>query len=114
MDDETAAMELIVQAGDARSCAMEAIAKAKAGDCTAAAEKLKAGRAAMVLAHERQTGILEQSMDNTDFRVSMIMVHAQDHLMNAITVLDLAEEFCVLFKLLVQRKTSQGGIECGK
>ncbi|GHU62916.1 PTS cellobiose transporter subunit IIA [Spirochaetia bacterium] len=104
MDDEAAAMELIVQAGDARSCAMEAIAKAKTGDFSVAGEKLKAGREAMSRAHVQQTEILEQSMENTDFKISMIMVHAQDHLMNALTILDLAQEFCDIFEI-IRRKS---------
>jgi PTS system cellobiose-specific IIA component len=103
MDQESQTMNLIVNAGNARSLAMEAIAKAKAGRPEEAAAKIKAGETALSQAHEQQTVILEDSLEDPELKISMLMAHAQDHLMNAITVLDMAREFCDLYKLLYEK-----------
>lgn len=102
--DETQAMNLIVNAGNARSLAMEALVKARTGSFNEATAKLEEAEKALNKAHKQQTVILEESLDHPDATTPLLMVHAQDHLMNAITVLDLAKEFCELYRLF---KTSQ-------
>jgi PTS system cellobiose-specific IIA component len=98
--DEETSMNLIVHAGNAKSCAMEAIAFAKQGRFEDASNKLQEGREAMTQAHHHQSLILEHSLDNADDAIPMLMIHAQDHLMSAITLLDLSQEFCDMYTLL--------------
>lgn len=100
MDHETMAMGLIVHAGNARSLAMEVIAVSKQGDFTAVEEKLKQAEEALHEAHLRQTESLQQSLENPDEPIGMLMTHAQDHMMNAITALDMAREFADLYRLI--------------
>ncbi|MDR2079354.1 MAG: PTS lactose/cellobiose transporter subunit IIA [Treponema sp.] len=98
--DETRVMNLIVYAGNARSLAMEALAKAKTGDFDGAQVKQDEAAKAMNEAHKLQTSILEESLDRPELTTPLLMVHAQDHLMNAITVLELAKELCELYQCI--------------
>jgi PTS system cellobiose-specific IIA component len=99
MNEEQTVMGLIVYAGNARSLAMEAIAAAKRGAFAEADEKIHGSGAMLKKAQDIQADMLIRAPDK-EGGASMLMVHAQDHLMNAVTVLDLAREFCELYQRL--------------
>lgn len=100
MDQENLSMQLIVHAGNARSKAMEAILAAVSGNFDLAEQKMAESDRAMTIAHEHQTDILQQSFDSPGEGVSVLLAHAQDHIMNAITVHDLGRELCSVYKRL--------------
>lgn len=93
-------MGLIMNGGDAKSSAMEAIHAAKAGDFDTADEKLANADEALTRAHNSQTGLLTQEAGGNSVEISLLMVHGQDHLMNAITFKDLAVEVVDVYKKL--------------
>lgn len=93
-------MGLIMNGGDAKSSAMEAIHAAKKNDFETADEKLKAADEALTRAHNSQTGLLTQEASGNSVDISLLMVHGQDHLMNAITFRDLAGEVVDVYKKL--------------
>lgn len=95
---EEITMQLIVNSGDARSKAMEAIASAKAGKIEEAREKLKEAGEFLTKAHKFQTDLIQEEADGNIKKVTLLTAHAQDHLMNAITVLDMAHEFVDLYE----------------
>ncbi|MDR2023350.1 PTS lactose/cellobiose transporter subunit IIA [Lacrimispora indolis] len=95
---ETIMMELVVNGGNARSCALQAIAAAREGKFELADKQIKEAEAAIEKAHEFQTDILQAEASGEHLEMSLIMVHAQDHLMNSMTVRDLANEFIKLYK----------------
>ncbi|MGL5437217.1 MAG: PTS lactose/cellobiose transporter subunit IIA [Lachnospiraceae bacterium] len=97
MDNESLAMQLIVYAGNAKSQAISAIVLAKKGDVKGAREKIKESETAMTEAHKFQTEALQKSFEEPDNGVNMLMAHAQDHLMNAITTQTIAVEFIDLY-----------------
>ncbi len=98
MDDvEQYVMELIADGGAARSKAMEAIKSARAGDIANAKNKLKEARQLVSKAHNIQTKLIVNEVSGNNMPVTLLMVHAQDHLMNAMTILDIAEELIVLY-----------------
>ncbi|MCL2819095.1 MAG: HPr family phosphocarrier protein, partial [Actinomycetia bacterium] len=74
------AMGLIVGAGDSRSYCLEAITEAKDGNFTEARELIDKAVAAMVETHEVQTELIRNEMTGNPSEVSLLMVHAQDHL----------------------------------
>ena len=78
--------------GEAKSNAFEAIQKANKGLFEEAREKLKAADAALILAHKSQTEMLTQEAQGEKIEFSLLMVHAQDHLMTSLTFIDLAKE----------------------
>ena len=98
MDLDLIVMELITHAGNARSLAIEAIRCARSGDFAQADEKLKECEDEMVEAHHVQTDLLVSETTGHPVTVTLLLVHAQDHLMNAMTVKDLAKELIETMK----------------
>ena len=104
MDQTNLARNLIIHAGNAKSLAMEVISMAKKGQFDEADKKQKEATAAMHEAHNQQTEILRMSLENMDEGVTMLMAHAQDHMMNAITTMDMANEFVELYKIIYENR----------
>jgi PTS system cellobiose-specific IIA component len=102
MDDKLmdVAMELIVSAGSARSYAMESIYLAKEGKFDEADEALANADEALVAAHHVQTDLLQRTAKGEKIETSLIMVHAQDHLMTGILAKDMAREIVELHRQL--------------
>ena len=100
--EETVLMEsimgLIVHSGNTRSECMEAIQLAKSGQIQEAKEKIQLANDALIEAHHSQTALLSQEARGEKVEVSMLLIHAQDHLMNAITFRDLATEMIELYE----------------
>ncbi|MCC5894536.1 MAG: PTS lactose/cellobiose transporter subunit IIA [Alkalibacterium sp.] len=90
-------MALIMHGGDARSSAMEAIHAAKNNDFDLANEKLRNSDQAISEAHKVQTNLLTQEASGESVELNLLMVHAQDHLMSAMTYRDLVEEMVELY-----------------
>lgn len=93
-----AIMGLIMNSGNAKSDAMEAIAAAKAGNFELADEKMQAADENLVLAHRSQTNLLTQEAQGNQMTVTLLTVHSQDHLMTAIAFKDLAKEIIDLYR----------------
>ncbi|GAA0115534.1 MULTISPECIES: PTS lactose/cellobiose transporter subunit IIA [Clostridium] len=91
-------INLISCGGEAKSFSMEAISYAKEGEFEKAKEALKSAEESLTKAHVQQTKLIQSEAQNNKIEVSLLMVHAQDHLMNAITVKDMAEEFIDLYE----------------
>lgn len=92
--------QLILHSGNARSLAMEALYEAKAGDFTKSEEKLREADEEFVKAHHFQTELIQGEAGGNKYDIPIILVHAQDHLMTAMTVKDMAREFIDLYKKL--------------
>lgn len=93
-----AVMGLIINAGNAKSDAMEAIQAAKAGNFEEAEEKIKSAEESLVQAHHSQTGLLTKEAQGETMSITLLTVHSQDHLMTAIAFTDLAKEIIDLYK----------------
>lgn len=89
---ERVVMDLIVHAGNGRSKALEAIRAARSGDFGQADALLDEAGESLLSAHEAQSGLIRKEITGDHVPVSLVMVHAQDHLMNALTVKELAIE----------------------
>ena len=92
------AMQLIMYGGEAKSCAIEAMAAAKKRDFQGATERMAAARAALLEAHHAQAGVLAQEAQGIEQPLSLFMIHGQDHLMTSIAFVDLAKEIVDLHK----------------
>ncbi len=101
---EKIVMELVVNGGDARSKAMAALRAARANRMDEAETLMRESQDALVRAHNFQTSIIQESLEDEDSYASLIMVHGQDHLMTAMVVKDLAEEMIEMYKILYQMK----------
>ena len=100
-----AAMGLIANGGNAKSLAFEAIRLAKKGDIEGAREKLKESDKSLLEAHNSQTNMLTKEAQGDHMHVTLLVVHSQDHLMNAITFRDLAGEMVDLYEKLYKSGT---------
>ena len=105
------AMSLIAGAGDSRSYCMEAIDLAKEGKFDEARETIKKAAEAMAETHEVQTQMIRDEMSGKAWPVSLIMVHAQDHLNLALIMRDVAEEFIIVHEKL---KALEAQIGCSQ
>ncbi|AUX74441.1 PTS lactose/cellobiose transporter subunit IIA [Erwinia pyrifoliae] len=108
MDMETTVMELIIQAGEARSCAMQALRAARSYDWPEAARQLAAATTAARAAHKIQTALIGADEGVGKVPVNLILVHAQDHLMNAMLCRELAEEIVILHREMQALKQVKG------
>lgn len=98
-------MQLIMNSGNARSLALEAVHEAKAGKLKDAEVKIDEAEQQLVTAHDIQTKLLFKEAQGEDFKVSLLMTHSQDHLMNAIGTIDLAKEMIDLWKMFKMEGT---------
>lgn len=96
-------MGLIINGGNAKSDAMEAIQAAKKGDFELADQKLADSDKALVEAHHSQTGMLTQEANGEQVPITILTIHSQDHLMNAITFRDLAGEMVDMYKKMAEK-----------
>ncbi len=98
--DEMIIFGLITSSGSAKSHAMEAIQYAKEKDFKSAHEALASAAADLGEAHKTQTSLIQSEARGDAVPVSILLIHAQDHLMNAMMLKDLATEFVELYEKL--------------
>lgn len=91
-------MNLVVNSGEARSIAMEAIELARQGQFEEAAAKIAQARETINAAHNFQTELVQKEINNDPVPMSLLMCHGQDHLMTAMVVIDLAEKFIEIYQ----------------
>lgn len=89
---------IILHAGNARSLSMEAISRARVNQIEEARNMIGEAETEFIEAHHLQTKLLQQEAEGKHTEVSIILVHAQDHLMTAMTVKDLAIEMIHMYE----------------
>ncbi|MFD2627821.1 PTS lactose/cellobiose transporter subunit IIA [Oceanobacillus kapialis] len=103
MNTEEISFHIILHGGNARSCAMEAMRFAKDADFTSASEKIKEAKKELGKAHRFQTDLIQGEAKGERKEVNVLLVHAQDHFMNAMTITDLANEMIEVHRRLVEK-----------
>ena len=93
---EELVINIIVNAGQARSHAIKAIECAARQEFSQAQGLLEDAADALRTAHQAQTNLIEDEARGIRHPVTLLMVHAQDHLMTAMLCRDLAEEIVLL------------------
>ncbi|CAI1084781.1 PTS lactose/cellobiose transporter subunit IIA [Serratia entomophila] len=101
-DFESTIMELLVFSGSARSSALMALQQARAGDFPAAAQHMAESKAWVKKAHLIQTELIGMDEGCGKLAINLITVHAQDHLMNAMVIQDLAGDMIELYRRQAQ------------
>ena len=101
MDDlETLIMELLVNAGAARSEALSALQLARKSDFSGAEQAMTQSREFVKQAHTIHTQLIGMDEGSGKLPVNLITVHSQDHLMNAMVIQDLAGDLIELYRRL--------------
>lgn len=98
MDQEAVVMEIIVNAGEARSLCYEALAKAKKNEREQARALLKQAKECLNRAHLTQTQLIEADQGEGKVKMTLVMVHAQDHLMTTILAHELVSEMVAMYE----------------
>ncbi|CAM3125816.1 PTS lactose/cellobiose transporter subunit IIA [Leuconostoc rapi] len=94
----TIVMGIIMHAGNAKALAHEALEAAKAHEFIKADNFMQESNKALTQAHNVQSDLLTKEAQGEHTDINLYMVHAQDHLMNAITYQDLIKEMIVLYR----------------
>lgn len=106
MDEEkyTAAFELIMNAGNAKSLALMAIEAARDFDFEEAEKNMREAEEEFHQAHQAQSDMIQNEANGNPVDVNIVLVHAQDHLTMATMAHDNAEEFINLYRLIKELK----------
>lgn len=100
MEVDQIVMELIINSGDARAFAYEALEKAKEGKYQESDELMEKANDMIDQTHNIQTSLLQKEASGDKLEVSMLFVHAQDHLMTAISEKNLISQIIELRKVI--------------
>lgn len=100
---EVIIFEIISQGGTAKGLAYEALEAAENEDFEKSQELLKEADECLKEAHKIQTDIIQAEARGEKTEVSVLFVHAQDHLMTAIEAKTLIEHIIKLHKKLAER-----------
>lgn len=109
MDIENIVMNIIINSGEARAFAYEALKKVKEGDYEGAKASMESANEAIGKAHDIQTELLQKEAGGDKTEISMLFVHAQDHLMTSISEKNLINEIIDLRKVvntLMEKQTT--------
>lgn len=91
---------VIANAGDAYDQYVKAIKAAKQRNFNLAEELMKKGEQSLVQAHKAQTDLLSAEVNGEELSFSILLIHAQDHFMHAMTYQQTAKDFIDLYKII--------------
>ncbi|MDQ0360518.1 PTS system cellobiose-specific IIA component [Breznakia pachnodae] len=97
-ESQEVAFTIILHSGSARSLVHEGLGLMREGKFEEAEAKLNEGEEELVQAHQAQTNLLHKFSHGTTIEIQIIMVHAQDHLMTTMTLLEVAKEMKYLYE----------------
>ena len=97
MNEETLLL-MILGAGEANRLAISALNEVKNKNFDKARELIKEASKKSVETHKIQTELIQQEARNEKVPLSLLTVHAQDHLMNSILIIDIVEELIEVFE----------------
>jgi len=100
IDLEEQVMGIIINAGQSRSLCYEALRHAKNGEFTEADAMLQEAQQFANQAHLVQTQLIEADEGTGKTKMTLIMVHAQDHLMTSMLAKELVTELIDVHKKL--------------
>lgn len=98
MNIEENSMQIILQASNAKSNAFQAMEFARNHDFNAAEKKLEEAKAHLLHAHKIQTALIQEDAGSRLGTIPLLLIHSQDHLMNAMAQKDLIEELIEMCK----------------
>lgn len=98
MELEEQVMGIIINAGQSRSLCYEALQCAKEGDFAGADEMMVQAQHFAREAHLVQTQLIEADEGEGKTKMTLVMVHAQDHLMTSILARELVTELIEIYR----------------
>ena len=101
--NEAEIVEIIAHGGNAKSLAYEALHSAAEGNFEEAKKLLDESEHEMAEAHKTQTRLIQDEINGEKVDTSLLMIHAQDHLMTALSEKSLIEKMIELYKKLEEK-----------
>lgn len=98
------AFELILHAGNSRSQSILAVREAENGNFEKTGEHMREAENELKLAHDIQTGLLSKEAEGDTQSISLLMVHAQDHLSMAMSQREMSSQIIRLYQRLENMK----------
>lgn len=92
-DIETLLMQIISYSGDCKSSCIEALDLFKEEDYSQVNSKLKSAYNSLLKAKKIHAKLLSESVDSRTMQISLFLVHAEDQLMSAETIITLVRKF---------------------
>jgi PTS system cellobiose-specific IIA component len=104
MDDNTVmtATKVIIHSGNARAAVQKALTAAASGDLAMAQEQLESAEEEIRQAHRTQTEVIQAEARGEPLDFSILLTHAQDTLMTAMSEVHLAQHMLVLYRKLYE------------
>lgn len=93
---EVVAMSLIASAGTGKSLAFDALSKARCGKIEDAQQLMNEAQKAITEAHKAQMNLLQEEAQGNGKAPTLLLVHAQDHLMTGMLAVELIAEIISL------------------
>jgi cellobiose PTS system EIIA component len=100
MNAEEIIMNIIIYSGEARAYAYDALRKANEGEFEGADASMEMANEEIGKAHDIQTSLLYKEASGDKVDITVLFVHAQDHLMTVISEKNLISEIIKLRKLV--------------
>lgn len=96
--------QIISSSGSAFSSFFEAVETARTGNFEKARQLITQGEAQLNAAHRAQTDLLTAEAGKENFEFSIIAVHGQDHLMNAVLYDQVARQMIGILEDMEKRR----------
>lgn len=97
---EQSIMNIIIYAGDCKNHAYMALNMVNEGDYAGADKELELSNESLEVAHNAQTSLLHKEASGEKIDITLLFIHAQDHLMTSITEKNLIEQIIELRKIV--------------
>ncbi len=97
------AMNIIMDAGDARALITDALAKMEQNKYELADEKIGLAQQKIKIAHGKQTDIVQGEIRGETYPASLLFTHAQDTLMTINSELLMSKQLLKIFRMLHHR-----------
>lgn len=98
MNEEMIVMNIIISAGEAKGYMYEALSKAKESKFDEVDALIEKAEEAIGKAHDIQTSLLTKEANGEKINISILFVHAQDHLMTCMSEKNLIKEIIEMRK----------------
>lgn len=92
---------IISLAGESRALAYEALRLAKEKKFEEADKKMEEADKILLQSHEYQTNLITKEASGEKFNINMLFIHAQDHLMTAMSEKNLIKELINILKVYI-------------
>ncbi|MFM9278139.1 PTS lactose/cellobiose transporter subunit IIA [Paenibacillus jiagnxiensis] len=98
LTEEQISFQLIFHSGSARSKVIQALTEYRNGNVEGADELIKQAKQDLRAAHDIHFQMVKKEAEGTATSLTLLLMHAEDHLMSTVTMKDLVHELLELFK----------------